>query len=217
MVYDFTRIPPGAALRGVTAEPALVAGRTALRVELTEMVKAGTFGTDYADEPTFVLLDDRFVDGTIDVDVLARLAPDAPDYARGFIGLAYRVRPAGSAGEVAYESVYVRPLNGRGLDPPAPRDVRAVQYYAYPDWKFDRLREERPDGGWEVGADIAPGAWVHLRVEVNRDSLLVTVGAADVLRIERTLGEVVDGQIGLWVDIGTEGYFADLEIAAREE
>ena len=36
----------------------------------------------------------------------------------------------------------------------------AVQYFAYPDWKFDRLREEFPDGRYEAGADIGPDEWI---------------------------------------------------------
>jgi hypothetical protein len=42
------------------------------------------------------------------------------------------------------------------LHPPSPRDQRAIQYFAYPDWKLDRLREQYPDGNYEAGADIGP-------------------------------------------------------------
>jgi hypothetical protein len=42
------------------------------------------------------------------------------------------------------------------VQPTEPSGQRAVQYFAYPDWKFDRLREEFPDGRFEAGADIAP-------------------------------------------------------------
>jgi hypothetical protein len=34
-------------------------------------------------------------------------------------------------------------------------DKRAIQYFAYPDWKFDRLRKEYSDGRYESGTDIA--------------------------------------------------------------
>ena len=55
-----------------------------------------------------------------------------------------------------FEAVYVRPLNGAKVDPPGPRAQRAVQYFAYPDWNFERLREEYRDGRYESGADIGP-------------------------------------------------------------
>jgi hypothetical protein len=42
--------------------------------------------------------------------------------------------------------------------PPEPR--RRLQYFAYPDWKFDRPREAHPDGRYETGADIAPDEWL---------------------------------------------------------
>jgi hypothetical protein len=208
---DLATLPDGAAPRGVTAELASIGGRGALRVALTEAVRAGRFGIDYVDEPTFVLLPLSIRDGVIEVDVLARLLPDAPDFARAFIGLAYRVRGDGER----YESVYLRPLNGRKLNPPAPRDGRAMQYYAYPDWKFDRLREEEPDGGYEAGADIGPDEWINLRVELDGSRVTASVNGDEVLRLTEGKAEPVAGGIGLWVDIGTEGYFSNLRVTPR--
>ena len=75
----------------------------------------------------------------------------APRDARAFIGLALRT----DADRRSFESVYFRPTNGRMLNPGAPRDKRAIRYFAYPDWKFDRLRRDFPDGRYESGADIA--------------------------------------------------------------
>jgi hypothetical protein len=37
----------------------------------------------------------------------------------------------------------------------SPRDQRAVQYFAYPDSKFDRLRQEFPDGRYEGAQTLA--------------------------------------------------------------
>src|SRR4030095_10193523 len=45
-----------------------------------------------ADEPTFVKIKGvNFSNGTIEVKVLSRLLKNAPDFARGFIGVAFRV------------------------------------------------------------------------------------------------------------------------------
>jgi hypothetical protein len=96
--------------------------------------------------PTFVLIPTDFKNGTIEVDILGRLNAKALPDARAFVGLAYRVVDA----EARFESVYLRPLNGQKTSPPSPRDKRAIQYFAYPDWKFDRLRKEYPDGRYEA-------------------------------------------------------------------
>jgi hypothetical protein len=58
------------------------------------------------DEPTFVKIRDvDFQNGTIEVKVLSRLIPNAPDWARGFIGLAFRIDDKNTA----FESIYIRP------------------------------------------------------------------------------------------------------------
>jgi hypothetical protein len=124
----------------------------------------------------------------------------APDYARGFAGLAYRI----SESRDRFEAVYVRPLNGRPLNPPSPREHRAIQYFAYPEWPFDRLREERPDGPYESGADIVPGVWLTLKLQVGNDRLAAWVDGVEVLSVSPTLVASAPGQLGLFVDIGTD-------------
>jgi hypothetical protein len=162
--------------------------------------------------PTFAVFPGTFRNGRISVDILGRVRTDAPDFARGFAGIAYRIEPTGQT----FESVYLRPLNGRRLSPPPPRDKRAIQYFAYPDWKFDRLRSEEPDGPYEAGLDIADNEWLTLAIEVDDMRLLATVNGAEALSIPRTKGSAVDGSVGLWVDIGTEAYFSNLTINARD-
>jgi len=204
-------VPPGSEPVGVEVEAVDAAGRAALRVVLGAARRGGRLGTDFGDEPTFLLLPVSIGDGTIEVDLLSRLLPDAPDYARGFVGLAYRVQGTGDS----YESVYLRPLNGTGLNPPPPRDRRGVQYYGYPDWKFDRLREEEPEGGYEGPADIAPGRWIGFRLELDGPRVRAYADGAEVLDLSQTKAVPKAGRIGLWVDIGTEGYFANLRVTRR--
>jgi hypothetical protein len=134
----------GATLHTVAAAPAEYKGRKALKVEFTDAANEGPPGV-LIDMPTFVLIPTNFKNGTIEVDILGRLNAKALPEARAFVGLAYRVVDA----EARCESVYLRPLNGRKTNPPSPRDKRAIQYFAYPDWKFDRLRKEYPDGLYE--------------------------------------------------------------------
>jgi hypothetical protein len=207
---DLNTPPAGATLHGVTAETGTVAGRPGLCLSLDPALRRGVLGVDFGDQPTFLLLPITLQDGVIEVDLLGRLLPDAPDYARGFIGVAYRVQGGGER----FEAAYLRPTNGRALSPPPPRGDRAVQVFAYPDWLFDRLRAERP-GVFEAGADILPDRWHHLRLDIDGQALTVSVDGVTVLRLTETLQSPAAGRVGLWVDIGTEGWFANLRVTPR--
>jgi hypothetical protein len=100
-------IPDDAQLNKIDASAAHH-GRPCLRLALDASSRAGKFRVDFVDKPSFLLLPHVMQDGVIEVDLCARLLPDAPDYARSFIGLAYRVQDDLST----YESLYLRPTNG---------------------------------------------------------------------------------------------------------
>jgi len=207
--HPLDRVPAGAELRSVTATAAEVAGRQALRVELTEKIaEQGRPDVDYVDMPTFVVVPTSFAFGTIEVDILARLTPTAPDYARAFAGIAYHV----SAGRDRFEAVYLRPLNGLQLSPPPPRHRRAVQYFAYPEWKYQRLRDEHPEGMFEAAADIRPDEWVHLALDVTASAVVVSVNGVTALEVTDLKATPAVGALGLFVDIGTEAYFSNLTV-----
>jgi hypothetical protein len=202
-------VPDGLVLNSVTAWPAVAAGRHALRIELRDEVTVhGKPNVAYVDMPTFAALPVSFDNGVISVDVLSRLNSKAPDYARAFAGLAYRIADDLSS----FESVYLRPLNGIGLNPPVPRDRRAVQYFAYPDWRFEKLREDYPDGRFEAAADIAPDIWINLRLEIEGEKLGVYVNGKLITAITQAKAVPTTGKIGMFVDIGTEAFFANLEV-----
>lgn len=79
------------------------------------------------DEPTFVKIKGiDFKNGAIEVKVLSRLLKNAPDFARGFIGIAFRINDNGTK----YESIYIRPVNARVDD--QVRRNHSIQYYSYP-------------------------------------------------------------------------------------
>lgn len=201
-------IPVGATARSVDVRSEVIDDRPSLRVALSAKAAAGEAGVDFIDQPTFVVLPIEFRDGRIEVDIRSRITSDAPDYARGFAGIAYRISPDASN----FESVYVRPLNGRELAPPPPRDERAVQYFAYPEWPYSRLREELPDATYEASALIAPDRWLTLAIEVLDRRVRVLIDGTETLVVEQTMAEPANGSLGLWVDIGTEAHFADLRI-----
>ncbi|MHB1010513.1 MAG: hypothetical protein ACYC1E_15065 [Propionibacteriaceae bacterium] len=206
--YRLDSLPSGSTLRSVTAEPSTAAGRPALRVSLTEAVRRdGRPGVDYVDQPTFVVLPVEMVGGRIQVDICSDLLPDAPEYARAFAGLAFAV----AADASSFEAVYVRPYNGLSVAPDGVRRRRAVQYFSYPDWPFDRLREELPDAGFESAADIRPGVWLRLVVEVDARRVRAEVDGVEVVNRER-IGRGAGAGVGLFVDIGTDAYFADLVV-----
>ena len=210
--YDLHEFPADATLHTVTATPAESKGRKALKVAFTEAANRSAPGVDFlVDMPTFVLIPLTFTNGTIEVDLLGRLNGKGLPDARAFIGLAYRVVDSGAR----FEAVYLRPLNGRKTHPPSPRDQRAIQYFAYPDWKFDRLRKEYPDGRYESGADIADDEWITLTLDIADARVGVSINGKEAYVLTETKAAPEAGGIGLWVGRGTEGYFANLRITPR--
>lgn len=204
--YDLAALPEGSKLYSVTATPAETSGRAALRVELTDAVTfQGAPNVDYIDMPTFLMLPAAFENGTIEVDILSRLNGKGPADSRAFAGIAYRI--TGDLGR--FEAVYVRPLNGSKANPPPPRDRRAVQYFSYPEWKYERLREKYPDGRYEAGADIGTDEWIHLKIDIDAQ-VKVTINGTETLTVQDTKGKPASGSIGLFVDIGTEAFFSNL-------
>ena len=208
--YELYTLPPGATLHRVEAAPAEYKGRKAIKVEMPDAAIKAQLGID-VDMPTFVRIPVDLRNGTIEVDILSRLNGKGPPDARAFIGISYRITDP----EAHFETIYLRPLNGRKKNPPSPRDKRAVQYFAYPDWKFDRLRKEYPDGHYESGADIADDEWIMLRLDIDGTRVRVSVNGKDELAFADAKGMPVAGGIGLWVGMGTEGYFSDLRMTPR--
>jgi hypothetical protein len=159
-----------------------------------------------ADRNFMALVPVYFGDGVIEAEVKGALAPGAPAFARGFVGIAFRVADG------KFEKIYLRPTNGISDD--MVRRNHAVQYAAYPDFKFDRLRREAPER-YETAADIAPDRWVHMRIEVSgeRARLFLDRRPNPVLIVnDLKLGAGRRGQIGLWVETGTVAYFRNLKV-----
>lgn len=161
------------------------------------------------DESTFVKIKDvTFRDGTIEVKVLSKLLPNAPAFARGFIGVAFRINENNST----FECIYIRPTNARADD--QVRRNHSIQYFSFPDYKFDRLRKESPEK-YESYTDMALNEWIKMKIVVkgseaklflndnNEPSLIVN---------DLKLGPDESGAIGLFVDIGTDAYFTDLKV-----
>jgi len=161
-----------------------------------------------ADEPTFARIKGiNFSNGTIEVTVLSRLLKNAPASARGFIGIAFRINRTNSQ----FECMYIRPTNGRADD--QVRRNHSIQYFSFPDYKFDRLRKESPEK-YESYADMGLNEWIKLKIEVKGKQAKLFVNESkqpSLIVNDLKLGDS-SGAIGLYVDNGTEGYFTDLRI-----
>src|SRR5690606_16071030 len=98
------------------------------------------------------------------------------------------------------------------------RRNHSVQYYSYPDYKFDRLRKENPEA-YESYADMDLNKWIKMKIIVNgtKARLYLNDNEQPSLVVnDLKLGPNASGAIGLFVDIGTEGFFRDLVISTQD-
>jgi hypothetical protein len=153
-----------------------------------------------------MLKDTDFHNGTLEVDIAAAPSPGAMEGARGFAGLAFRIKERGN-----YEAFYIRPTNGRADD--QLRRNHSTQYVSEPEWTWQRLRTEAP-GVYESYVDLVPGEWTHLKVVVAglRGELYVNGAAQPCLIVKDLKKGDRRGSLALWIGIGTDAYFADLKV-----
>lgn len=164
------------------------------------------------DEPTYVKVKNLdFENGVIEVKMLSQIQNPSPfQGAQGFIGVAFRINDDNSA----YESIYLRPKVGRS-DNQLARN-KTVQYYAYPDYKFDRLRKEA-NGMYETSAPVDINEWITMRIVVNgpKATMFINDARYSTFVVEKMKGKTTHGSVALWVDIATIGYFKDLKITKK--
>jgi hypothetical protein len=155
------------------------------------------------------LLDlDDFENGTIEVMMYSQLQNPAPySGIAGFIGLFFRVKEDHSR----FEAIYVRPKVGRVKNQLFRN--HAVQYISYPHYKFDTLRKIAPFR-YEGSAPVALNEWIKMRIEVNGETAEMFINDArySTFVVDKLLGSNKKGGIGVYVDIGTIGYFRDLKV-----
>lgn len=158
------------------------------------------------DTNTFVLVRDvLFHNGTIEVDVRGGLRDDAPSHARGFIGIVFRVNDL----ENEFEAFYIRPANGRDCDDPV-RRAHACQYFSYPGYTFSYFREFGI-GDYECALNtIALNEWAHIKAVITDDKAAFYVNGSLALSVDPLKHGDSKGRLGLYVDIGTDGFFRNL-------
>ncbi len=143
-----------------------------------------------------------FASGTIDADVCGRDV-----YGESFVGIAFHRK-----NDETYEAVYLRPFNFRSGSPD--RRQHAVQYIAMPGDDYARLRLRAP-GEFEDRVDpaVAPTKWNRLRLVVGNGRVQAFVGDTSTAALDvRELQPESRGQVGLYVDNGSDGIFANLRI-----
>lgn len=193
--------------REVIAAPVRFKGYDGLKVVVSpdhkEMEQGG------CDNCTFLELDNiDFRDGRIEIEVAGQPKPNAPKWARGFVGVVLRVDSTAKT----WEGVYLRPLNA--VEQNQVQRNHTVQYFSYPDHPWHELREKSP-GAYETYAPVKPGEWTHLRIVVKDRSLKLFVNHGDepVLVVsDLKLGPDARGTVGLFTEPETEAYFRNLVI-----
>jgi len=182
---------------GVSVSNTVYQGKSAVRVDA---LPGAANGGSYA-----ILKGSRFHNGTIEVELAGKPAANAIAGARGFVGIAFRMR------ENRYEYIYLRPTNGRADE--QVRRNHSVQYGASPDFDYDRLRKEAPEK-YESYVDLEPGVWTRYRIAIDgaKARLFVHDAAQPCLIVDDLKLGDSEGAVALWVGPGTEGYFANLKI-----
>ncbi len=200
-------------LHNVTGEIINFQGDKVLKIERD--LNALPFDADHleatVDEKHYARLQglDDFENGTIEVKMYSQIQDPSPfPPAAGFIGLYYRIKEDDSA----FESIYLRPKVGR-INNQMARN-HAVQYFSYPDYKFQTLREKFPPGSYEGSAPVALKEWITMRIEVNGETaeMFINDMKYSSFIVNKMLGENKKGYVGLFVDIATTGYFKDLKV-----
>ena len=153
----------------------------------------------------------EFGDGIIEAEIAGDVRPGAPEAARGFVGIAFRVQ----SDLRTYDAFYLRPTNGRADD--QVRRNHAAQYISHPDWPWFRLRKEFPSK-YESYVDLVPGTWTKVKIEVRGEQARLFVH--DMKQPTLIVNDVKSGANGkgavaLWIDVGTVAHFRNLTVSKK--
>ena len=181
-------------------EDALVDGEQAVRVVKRDKV-------EQPDENTYAACRGVALrDGVVQLRLRSRLLPDAPEYARGFVGLVFRAKADGSE----FESFYVRPTNGRDCTDPV-RRAHGCQYFSYPGYTFGYFREFGITA-YEAPVELSLDEWFTLKAVIRGRHAEFYVNEKLALTVEDLKhGSGDAGMLGVYVDVGTEAFLSGLE------
>jgi len=187
-------------LHNVKAESVTYRGHAAIRI--TDVGAA-----DVDDASGLVIPGSSFQDGTIEVDLSGDTAPNAPEGARGFVGISFRV----SSDRSHFERFYLRPKNGRSND--QLQRNHSAQYVSAPGFPWQKLRTESP-GKYESYVDLVPGQWTHVKITVAGTTARLYVNGSDqpTLMVNDLKQPPAKGAIALWTGPGTIAHFSGLKV-----
>jgi hypothetical protein len=204
----------GLRLHNVAAEPAVLDGRKGLRVTLSadtlrrfENMTDAEVNDIQARVGQYAVIEGvEFSDGVITAEVTGAPPPGASPLARGFVGIAFRLRDG------AYDVFNLRMTNGRAEE--QERRNHATQYASHPDWPWFRLRKEAPSR-YESYVDLVPNVWTAIKIDVRGERARLYVhGREQPTLIVNDLksGARRTGAVALWVNSGTVAYFRNLTL-----
>ena len=152
-----------------------------------------------------------FGNGTIELEVAGQPRPGSQGGARGFVGVAWRVKDSKT-----YDCFYLRPTNGRADD--QLRRNHTVQYISHPEWTWFRFRSETPSK-YETYADIVPGQWIPVKIVVNGEKARIHVNGAEqptLIVNDVKSGAEARGKVALWMEGSTVAHYRNLRITAAD-
>ncbi len=194
----------GLELINVEASVTKLHGKKAIQVKAARGVK---------NHETLVLIPDvSFSNGVIEIEVAGEPAPGAFPQARGFVGLAFRVNKPDA---YEYECFYLRPTNGRAEN--QVQRNHSIQYVSHPEYPWYELREKFPEK-YESYADLVPGEWTKLKIEVSGVTAKFYVNNMDQpnLIVKDLKGAKSEGGIALWLHSSTLAHYRNLIITPND-
>jgi hypothetical protein len=204
----------GLLLHNVQAKPATLENKRGLLVTVSEAAKKAEpppVDQPVSFETLAVIEGTDFTNGVIEAEIAGAPAPGAPQAARGFVGIAFRVKPDMKT----YDAFYLRPTNARADD--QVRRNHSAQYVSEPDWPWPRLRKESPER-YESYVDLEPGKWMPIRIEVDGEhARLYLHGQSQPTLVVNDLksGAQGRGAIALWTHESTVAHFRALRVTPR--
>ncbi len=190
----------------VTLTRELFKGKDSIAVDQTEQ-------RDSDEQYSFARLKNlNLHNGVIDVTVAGQPRKDAAAGARGFVGIAFRV----PNDPKQFEVFYLRPTNGRADD--QVRRNHSLQYVSHPGYSWQKLRSEFPEK-YESYADLVPGEWTKVKIEVKDDRARLYVNGAEqpsLIVNDLKQGKELQGSVGFWIAVGTEAHFTDLKVTKKD-
>ena len=203
----------------ITADPAVVEAAAKRRREAVEAARArgeepprgpGAFER-FRTSHLAIIEGSDFGNGTIELELAGQPQPGSQGGARGFVGLAWRLKDSKT-----YDCFYLRPTNGRAED--QVRRNHSVQYISHPEWTWFRFRSETPSK-YETYADIVPAQWIPVKIVVSGEKARIHVNGAEqptLIVNDVKSGAEAAGKIALWMEGSTVAHYRNLRITADD-